>query len=133
MTCFVDGYDNAVSNRTIFPLNGGFFSLNSEHPQWSGTFLFHNHRRRNLRIFSAEVMLSTDQNPNTFNDFPANSLAKQPFMQSGEGIFCFPLNLSAAGITGVQDGANVTIQIEFNGGDGNLFQVSYCSERLVHD
>jgi hypothetical protein len=43
---------------------------------------------------------------------------------SGEGIFCFPLNLAASGVAGVKDGANVTIQIQFNGGDGDLFQVS---------
>lgn len=36
-----DGYNSTTSNRTEFPLSNGFFSLNSEHPSWTGiTFLF---------------------------------------------------------------------------------------------
>lgn len=36
ITSYLDGYLNSVSNRTEFPLSGGFFSLNSEHTQWVG-------------------------------------------------------------------------------------------------
>ena len=50
---------------------------------------------------------------------------------SGAGGFCFPLDLSNTGISGVSDGANVTIQLVFNGGDGNLYQVSLCVARSV--
>ena len=32
----LDGYLTAVTNRSQFPLSGGFFSMNSEHPQWTG-------------------------------------------------------------------------------------------------
>jgi len=102
---FCDGYDNAVNNRTTFPLSNGIFSLNSEHPQWS-----------------ADVMVSTVQNPTSFDNFSQSQLAVQPFKMTGEGIFCFPINLTASGVDGVKDGANVTIQIQYNGGDGNLFQ-----------
>lgn len=35
-----DNYINAVSNRSEFPLSGGFFTLNSEHPQWSRTSMW---------------------------------------------------------------------------------------------
>lgn len=31
----LDGYNNPAANRTQFPLTGGFYSLNSEHPQWT--------------------------------------------------------------------------------------------------
>jgi hypothetical protein len=31
---FCDGYTNAVSNRTVFPLKGGIIELNSEHDTW---------------------------------------------------------------------------------------------------
>lgn len=41
----------------------------------------------------------------------------------GEGAFCFPVDLLAAGITGVQDGTNVTLELIFDGGDGHLYQV----------
>jgi hypothetical protein len=33
----LDNYPNAVSNRSEFPLSGGFITLNSEHPKWSRT------------------------------------------------------------------------------------------------
>jgi hypothetical protein len=33
----VDNYVDAVSNRSEFPLKGGFVTLNSEHPKWSRT------------------------------------------------------------------------------------------------
>ncbi|KAF7789860.1 hypothetical protein EIP86_000808 [Pleurotus ostreatoroseus] len=34
---FCDNYATAVDNRTTFPLNNGFISLNSEHPLWDRT------------------------------------------------------------------------------------------------
>ena len=47
-----------------------------------------------------------------------------PFFQvQGEGAFCFPVDLASAGLDGVQDGANITLQFTFDGGDGELFQV----------
>lgn len=45
------------------------------------------------------------------------------FQTSGEGMFCFPIDIMASGISGIQDGANVTIQVIFDGGDGILYQV----------
>lgn len=33
----LDGYDTPASNRTEFPLTGGFYAFNSEHPKWTGT------------------------------------------------------------------------------------------------
>jgi hypothetical protein len=37
LTFAADNYVDAVSNRSEFPLTGGFFTLNSEHPSWSRT------------------------------------------------------------------------------------------------
>jgi hypothetical protein len=34
----LDGYTDAVSNRTAFPLANGVISLNSEHPTWTGEY-----------------------------------------------------------------------------------------------
>ncbi|KAK0208518.1 hypothetical protein DFS33DRAFT_1304059 [Desarmillaria ectypa] len=99
---FCDGYNSVAQNRTEFPLDSGFFSLNSEHPTWT-----------------AAVYLSTSSNPTSFDDF------KQivPFFQlQGEGIFCLPLNLSSTNATGLTNGQNATIQILFNGGDAQLYQ-----------
>ncbi|KAA1468597.1 hypothetical protein DENSPDRAFT_863694 [Dentipellis sp. KUC8613] len=106
---FCDNYVHAVDNRSVFPLSGGFFSLTSEHPKWT-----------------IGVLVSTKQDPTSFNDFNSDSNVTQfalPFVQSnGEGAFCFPLDLSHLNVSGLQDGANITLQFEFNGGDGNLFQ-----------
>ncbi|KAH9996564.1 hypothetical protein BJV77DRAFT_1143456 [Russula vinacea] len=102
-------YINAVSNRSEFPLSGGFFTLNSEHPQWS-----------------LGVLLSTVQDPTSFNNFTNSSggqqLARNFASATGSGGFCIPLDLSSTGISGVSDGANVTLQFVYNGGDGNLYQ-----------
>ncbi|KAJ6534481.1 hypothetical protein DFH09DRAFT_890514, partial [Mycena vulgaris] len=99
---FCDGYDNAVSNRTVFPLTGGFFSLNSEHTSWT-----------------AGVTISTKADPATFDDFSTIV----PFFQlTGEGVFCLQLDLSATNATGLTDGQNVTLEIVFDGGDGQLYQ-----------
>lgn len=75
------------------------------------------------------VILSTVQDPNNFKNFTDSSgneqLAKQFFETTGEGAFCMPIDLLAANIAGVKDGANVTIQLVFDGGDGQLYQVTH--------
>jgi hypothetical protein len=73
------------------------------------------------------ILISTVQDPTSFTNF-TNSSGQQQFARdfasaSGAGGFCIPLDLSNTGITGVADGANVTIQLVYDGGDGNLFQV----------
>ena len=71
-------------------------------------------------MFIVGVQLSTLDNPQSFQNFTA----AVPFFQvTGAGAFCFPVDLQAAGINGVQDGTNVTLQFTFDGGDGELFQV----------
>ncbi|KAI0296594.1 hypothetical protein BC826DRAFT_908206 [Russula brevipes] len=105
---FCDNYVNAA-NRTEFPLSGGFVTLTSEHVSWS-----------------LAILLSTVQNPTSFDNFTGSS-GQQQFARnfssaSGAGDFCIPLNLSDTGISGVADSANVTIQLVFNGGDGSLYQ-----------
>ena len=73
------------------------------------------------------IIISTVQDPTSFNDFN-NSSGQQQFARdyasaTGAGDFCIPLDLSNTGISGVADGANVTLQWVFNGGDGLLYQV----------
>ena len=49
-----------------------------------------------------------------------------PFFETtGEGLFCIDLDLATSGISGVKDGANVTLQLIFDGGDGQLYQVKF--------
>ena len=77
---------------------------------------------------SVAILLSTVQDPTSFDNFTNSTggpqLARNFATGSGEGGFCIPLNLSASGISGVTNGANVTIQLIFNGGDSSLYQVN---------
>ncbi|KAK2462089.1 hypothetical protein APHAL10511_006552 [Amanita phalloides] len=99
---FCDGYTNITANRTQFPLSGGFFSLNSEHPKWT-----------------AGVFIAANNSANSFGNFVE---IKPFFQQSGEGIYCFPLLFNSANATGLTNGQNVSIQIVYDGGDGELYQ-----------
>lgn len=68
-------------------------------------------------------MISTASNPTSFSDFN-NSAPAVPFFQTtGEGIACFDIDLLKSGISGLVDGANITIEVVFDGGDGELYQV----------
>ncbi|KAJ3503404.1 hypothetical protein NLJ89_g8450 [Agrocybe chaxingu] len=105
---FCGGYTEVTTNRTTFPLSGGFFRISTGHPDWA-----------------AGVLVSTVPNPNNFDNFSVNGVQQlvKPFAREADaGSFCIPLNLTEAGVAGVQDGANVTIQVVFDGGDGLLYQ-----------
>lgn len=128
----LDGYNNAVSNRTTFPLSGGVISLKSEHPKWTGkpssscrTIIFLH--RRSL----VGVLVSSKANPTSFNDFNnasgGNQFVTNFFQTTGEGLACFNIDLTKTGVDGVKDGSNVTIEVVFNGGDGALYQVRLIS------
>ncbi|KAJ7492853.1 hypothetical protein FB451DRAFT_1389192 [Mycena latifolia] len=78
---FCDGYDNETTNRTVFLLTKGFFTLNSEDTTWTGV---------HYRSING-VSLITKANATSFDDF------KQvvPFFQlTDEGLFCIPLDFS---------------------------------------
>ncbi|KAF8078385.1 hypothetical protein FPV67DRAFT_1465086 [Lyophyllum atratum] len=105
---FCGGYNNAANSRSTFPLSGGFFTIKTGHPGWT-----------------AGVIISTLQNPTSFDNFSKEGKQQivGPYAKSDlAGTLCVPLNISANGVDGVKDGANVTIQIVFAGGDGNLYQ-----------
>ena len=73
------------------------------------------------------MIISTVPDPDNFANFTnsqgQDQMVVNYFETSGEGSFCAPINISAANIEGVKDGANVTIQFIFDGGDGELYQV----------
>lgn len=76
-------------------------------------------------------MVSTVQNPNNFDNFSSTAGQPQfvnPFQDSPDaGVLCFPLDFSRSNITGIRDGANVTVQVVISGSDGSLYQVRYTS------
>ncbi|KAJ6534467.1 hypothetical protein DFH09DRAFT_1180447, partial [Mycena vulgaris] len=77
----IHGYD-AVADRTVFPLSGGFFSLNSEHTSWTG-------------------------GPTKFEGF---STIVPFFRLTGERLFCLPIELLTINATGLIGGQNVTLE-----------------------
>jgi len=113
-----DGYQNAVDNRSTFPLNDGFITVKSGHAH-----------------STTAVLISIEQDPTTFTVFNTTSTGVQlpfaiPFFQLSEaGTFCFPLDIGDLNIPGIANGSNVTIQVMYNGGDDNLFQVVCSSGR----
>ena len=52
---------------------------------------------------------------------------------TGEGAFCFPIDLSKTNISGIANGGNVTVQIVFNGGDDTLYQVGFTASLTQYD
>ncbi|KAF4572702.1 Copper acquisition factor BIM1-like protein [Pleurotus pulmonarius] len=105
---FCGGYTNVTPNRTAFPLSGGFYSIRTGHGGAIG------------------VMVSTVQNPNNFDNFSSATGEPQfvnAFQESSDaGVLCFPLDFSQSNITGIRDGANVTVQVVVAGSDGSLYQ-----------
>jgi hypothetical protein len=73
------------------------------------------------------MLLSTSQDPTSFDDFNTSSGQQQIVRGfangTGLGDFCIPLDLSNTGISGVAEGANVTVQFVYNPGNENLYQV----------
>ncbi len=67
------------------------------------------------------------QNPANFAAFQDGKGNFQQFLPffstTGEGSFCVDVDLAKSGISGIQNGANVTLQFVFDGGDGQLYQV----------
>ncbi|KAH9921950.1 uncharacterized protein BXZ73DRAFT_79770 [Epithele typhae] len=115
---FCDGYADSTTNRSSFPTGkGGFISIESHHEQWT-----------------LGGIVATVQNANSFDVFRDNSSNFQMFLPffgtSGEGAFCVDVDLSASGVAGVKNGANVTLQFIFDGGDGNLYQ---CADLTLSD
>lgn len=102
---FCGGYPNATTNRTTFPLNDANFIVSSEHYNWT-----------------MQVTISASSNASNFSDFSSTPV-KRNFTQGNPGDYCFPINIGAAGVSGVTDGSNVTISVIFDDGeDGLLYQ-----------
>ncbi|KAH6907484.1 hypothetical protein BKA70DRAFT_1283145 [Coprinopsis sp. MPI-PUGE-AT-0042] len=96
---FCGGHTNANASRTVFPLNGGYIN--------------------------SAVAVAVGENPDSFDDFGGADDLNFVRYWANElkgGDFCIPIDIGASGVEGVEDGANVTIQVIFNGDDGQLYQ-----------
>jgi hypothetical protein len=77
------------------------------------------------------VLVSTVQNPNNFDNFTDDGKPQFAFpyqKEDIEGYFCVHIDLAQANVTGgLQSGQNVSLEIVFDGPDGELYQVCTCS------
>ncbi|BGO93833.1 hypothetical protein NBRC10512_004622 [Rhodotorula toruloides] len=111
---FCGGFNTPSSSRTPYPLSGSApLLIDSHHP-----------------TADVAVLISFDQNPSNFSAFNQTSEGQgygllKPFGRiNGQGEFCFNVDIASLGVNGLQNGSVATIQVEFNGGDGALFQCS---------
>ncbi|BGP34266.1 hypothetical protein JCM10296v2_006081 [Rhodotorula toruloides] len=111
---FCGGFNTPSSLRTPYPLSGSApLLIDSHHP-----------------TADVAVLISFDQNPSNFSAFNQTSEGQRygllkPFGRiNGQGEFCFNVDIASLGVNGLQNGSVATIQVEFNGGDGALFQCS---------
>ncbi|KAG8946175.1 hypothetical protein FRC04_012030 [Tulasnella sp. 424] len=107
---FCGGFPLA-NNRSLFPLTGGVVEIDSHHE--TAQFV---------------TLISFSSDPQSFTDFNTTSDGKaipflKPFIQiQGTGEACIPVDVASLNVPGVQNGTNATIQVQFNGGDGWLYQ-----------
>lgn len=129
-TPYTDNYLTAVPNRTEFPLHGGFISFSSGHPHWTCACLHspRGHTYPLTSIYLVGVILSTAENSTNFANF---TQAVDFFSGDLPGNICFPVDFGNTNISGLHDGANVTVQMVFDAGDGKLYQVCAISARTI--
>ena len=81
------------------------------------------------------MLISTVASPTSFGDFHTSSGADQLAVgyYQGNGLFglCVSVKPSLAGIPGIRNGTNVTLQMVYDGGDGTLYQVVYANHCLL--
>ncbi|POY72390.1 hypothetical protein BMF94_4694 [Rhodotorula taiwanensis] len=117
---FCGGFSTPSSGRTPFPLSGSApVLIDSHHPS-----------------AIVGMFISFDSNPSNFSAFNQTASGQQyglldPFGGiSGTGEFCFRVDIASLGVSGLTNGSVATLQVEFNGGDGSLFQ---CSDLVLVD
>ncbi|KAG0170636.1 hypothetical protein DFQ28_000160 [Apophysomyces sp. BC1034] len=104
------GFDS-VQPRTQFPLQNGFVEIAAHHPQYT---------------YQVNVLIN---NQPTTADFVAANLKQIAMGQRNYPMAaCLPVNF--ANVTDAKNGVNATIQVLFNGGDGQLYQ---CTDVVLVD
>ncbi|WWC66454.1 uncharacterized protein I206_100356 [Kwoniella pini CBS 10737] len=112
---YCGGFPNVASTRQPFPLGQGPIHIDSHH-----------------NLATVVAFISTSSNPTSFDDFNTTSngtsipLASSIF-QVKEGDSCFNVNLGNLGV-GLINGSQVTLQVQYDGGDGNLYQ---CTDLIL--
>ncbi|WRT64056.1 uncharacterized protein IL334_000984 [Kwoniella shivajii] len=112
---YCGGFPDVASSRQSFPLGKGPIWIDSHH-----------------NLATVVAFISTSSSPTSFSDFNTTSngtsipLASSIF-QVKEGEACFNVDLSSLGV-GLTNGSQVTLQVQYDGGDGNLYQ---CTDLVL--
>ncbi|EIW67915.1 hypothetical protein TREMEDRAFT_40062 [Tremella mesenterica DSM 1558] len=111
---FCGGF-NDVETRQPFPLTQAPIWIDSHHT-----------------TASVVAFISTSETPTSFDDFNKTSNGTSiplltNFFQVHEGEYCWNVDFSSLNI-GLTNGSLVTLQIQFDGGDGFLFQ---CTDLVL--
>ncbi|QRW18974.1 hypothetical protein RhiXN_00380 [Rhizoctonia solani] len=104
---FCGGFPNA-GPRSSFPLGASGVVIDSTHD-----------------TANVIVLVSFDANPQNITQFSNSSNGAQltSFVKlEKQGEACIPVNIQSLGLSNVSNGTNATIQIQYDGGDGNLYQ-----------
>ncbi|GAA5910112.1 hypothetical protein JCM8208_000959 [Rhodotorula glutinis] len=115
---FCGGFPTPALSRSPFPLSGAAPVTIASH-----------HASADVAIF-----LSFDTNPTSFADFNETSSGQsygplKPFGQiTGTGDYCYTVDIASLGISNLSNGTAATLQVEYNGGDGYLFQ---CADLVL--
>ncbi|KAF7722094.1 hypothetical protein EC973_003709 [Apophysomyces ossiformis] len=102
---------NTPQARTQFPLKNAFVEIMAHHPQYT---------------YQVNVLIN---NQPSAADFTTANLKE---IASGQRNYPMAacLSVNFANVTGATNGANATIQVLFNGGDGQLYQ---CTDVVLVD
>ncbi|KAI9315400.1 hypothetical protein BX666DRAFT_1811953, partial [Dichotomocladium elegans] len=95
---------NTPSSRTQFPLQNGFVEISAGHPSYTYT-----------------VKVIASNNPSTADFTGNNATVVAHGSRNYPGPSCLSVNLGNA--THIAAGTNATLQVQFEGGDGVLYQV----------
>ncbi|KAK8865823.1 hypothetical protein IAR55_000971 [Kwoniella newhampshirensis] len=111
---FCGGF-SSVETRQPFPLGQGPIHIDSHHP-----------------LATVVAFISTSENPTSFGDFNTTSNGTSiplatPIFQVAEGDSCFNVDLGGLNV-GLSNGSLVTLQVQFDGGDGALYQ---CTDLVL--
>ncbi|WOO84715.1 putative protein [Vanrija pseudolonga] len=101
---FCGGFNTVSSVRNPFPLNGAPVWIDSHHT-----------------LASVATFVSNKTSPSNFSDFTNVT----NYFQVKNGEYCWGIDFEGLGFT---NGSEVTVQIQYNGGDGNLFQ---CTDLVL--
>ncbi|BEI79859.1 hypothetical protein CcaverHIS002_0103880 [Cutaneotrichosporon cavernicola] len=113
---FCGGFDTVSAQRQPAPLNGAAIWIDSHHP-----------------LATVDAFLSTQSDPKTWDDFnstingTSSVMMASNFFQVASGVSCWNIDFSALPYN-LTNGSQITLQIQYNGGDSPLYQ---CTDLVL--